>query len=243
MSAEKSTETRERILRAAARLLADGGSEALSTRAVGAAAGVQAPTLYRVFGDKDGLLDAVAGYGFERYLADKHAMATTGDPVDDLRRGWDMHVDFGLTHPAFYVLMYGTVRPGHRPSAAGDAYAMLRAMVERTARAGRLRIPVDDAAQMIQATSSGVTLALISAPAEARDPGLSDLVRDTVLAALTTDLRPAGAQSTGPDSGDATVAVHALALNAALDERPTALSPTETALLREWLERLASHRT
>ncbi|MGX1545242.1 TetR/AcrR family transcriptional regulator [Streptomyces adustus] len=234
MSAEKSPETRERILRAAARLLAEGGSEALSTRAVCAAAGVQAPTLYRVFGDKDGLLDAVAGYGFERYLAEKHSLAPTEDPVEDLRRGWDMHVDFGLTHPAFYVLMYGTVRPGHRPAAAEDAYAMLRAMLERTARAGRLRIPVDAAAQTIQATSAGVTLALISSPADARDLGLSVRVRDTVLAAVTTEARPA-AQT----SGDA-VPVHALALNAALGDRPTALGSTETVLLREWLERLAT---
>ncbi|MFG2946375.1 TetR/AcrR family transcriptional regulator [Streptomyces adustus] len=234
MSAEKSPETRERILRAAARLLAEGGSEALSTRAVCAAAGVQAPTLYRVFGDKDGLLDAVAGYGFERYLAEKHSLAPTEDPVEDLRRGWDMHVDFGLTHPAFYVLMYGTVRPGHRPAAAEDAYAMLRAMLERTARAGRLRIPVDAAAQTIQATSAGVTLALISSPADARDLGLSVRVRDTVLAAVTTEARPAA-----PTSGDA-VPVHALALNAALGDRPTALGSTETVLLREWLERLAT---
>ncbi|MFB7336984.1 TetR/AcrR family transcriptional regulator [Streptomyces adustus] len=234
MSAEKSPETRERILRAAARLLAEGGSEALSTRAVCAAAGVQAPTLYRVFGDKDGLLDAVAGYGFERYLAEKHSLAPTEDPVEDLRRGWDMHVDFGLTHPAFYVLMYGTVRPGHRPAAAEDAYAMLRAMLERTARAGRLRIPVDAAAQTIQATSAGVTLALISSPADARDRGLSVRVRDTVLASVTTEARPAA-----PASGDA-VPVHALALNAALGDRPTALGTTETVLLREWLERLAT---
>ncbi|MPY30373.1 TetR/AcrR family transcriptional regulator [Streptomyces adustus] len=234
MSAEKSPETRERILRAAARLLAEGGSEALSTRAVCAAAGVQAPTLYRVFGDKDGLLDAVAGYGFERYLAEKHSLAPTEDPVEDLRRGWDMHVDFGLTHPAFYVLMYGTVRPGHRPAAAEDAYALLRAMLERTARAGRLRIPVDAAAQTIQATSAGVTLALISSPADARDRGLSVRVRDTVLASVTTEARPAA-----PASGDA-VPVHALALNAALGDRPTALGSTETVLLREWLERLAT---
>lgn len=238
---EKGSDTRERILVAAARLLAEGGSEALSTRAVSAAAGVQAPTLYRVFGDKDGLLDAVAGYGFERYLAEKHAMTPTGDPVEDLRRGWDTHVDFGLTHPAFYVLMYGTVRPGHRPAAAEDAYVMLRAMVERTARAGRLRVPVDAAAQRIQATCAGVTLALISTPTEDRDPALSPRLRDTVLASLTTDPDPTGPTS-GDASADAAVAVHALALNAALGEQSTPLSDTETALLRDWLERLAAPR-
>jgi AcrR family transcriptional regulator len=36
----------------------------VSTRAVSAAARVQAPTICRIFGDKRGLLDAVARYCF-----------------------------------------------------------------------------------------------------------------------------------------------------------------------------------
>jgi AcrR family transcriptional regulator len=36
------------------------GRRAVTTRAVAAGAGVQAPTIYRLFGDKDGLLDALA---------------------------------------------------------------------------------------------------------------------------------------------------------------------------------------
>ena len=55
----------ERMLRAAADLLQTGGIEAVSTRAVAAAAGVQPPTIYRQFGDKDGLLDALAGSNCE----------------------------------------------------------------------------------------------------------------------------------------------------------------------------------
>jgi AcrR family transcriptional regulator len=61
-------EVRARILAAAAALIADGGRDALTTRAVSAAAGVQAPTIYRLFGDKSGLLDAVAELGFAAYL-------------------------------------------------------------------------------------------------------------------------------------------------------------------------------
>ncbi|MEV0676414.1 TetR family transcriptional regulator [Actinosynnema sp. NPDC050436] len=103
---------------AAAGLLAEGGIDAVSTRAVAAAAGVQAPALYRLFGAKQGLLDAVAAHGFERYLAAKLTSPPGADPVEDLRRGWDVHVGFGLAHPAFYVLMYGVARPGRRPARA-----------------------------------------------------------------------------------------------------------------------------
>ena len=55
---------RDRILAEAVDLLARGGREALTTRAVAAAAGVQAPTISRLFGDKQGLVDAVAEHGF-----------------------------------------------------------------------------------------------------------------------------------------------------------------------------------
>lgn len=108
---------RRQVLQVAAKLLEEGGSEAVSTRAVAAAAGITAPALYRMFDDKDGLLAELAAYGFEMYLAEKReALALTpDDPVADLYRGWDLHVDFGVRHPAFYMLMYGTVQPGRRP--------------------------------------------------------------------------------------------------------------------------------
>ncbi|MDF3289847.1 TetR/AcrR family transcriptional regulator [Streptomyces silvisoli] len=228
----EAVDTRERILIAAADLLAEGGADAVSTRAVSAAAGVQAPTLYRLFGDKQGLLDAVTAYGFERYLADKQAMAATEDPVEDLRRGWDLHVEFGLTHPSFYVLMYGAVRPGERPSAAGETHRVLLGMLGRVARAGRLRVPVEQAAEMIQATCAGVALALISASADARDLSLSTRTRDAVLATLTTQSAPA--------NEEVSVSSRAIALDAVLSRSSDAFTAAEFALLREWLARLAS---
>src|ERR1700677_3669653 len=55
------TKTRENLVEVAARLLREQGAAAVTTRAVALAAGVQAPAIYRLFGDKDGLLDAVLG--------------------------------------------------------------------------------------------------------------------------------------------------------------------------------------
>jgi AcrR family transcriptional regulator len=77
---------------------------------VAAAASVQAPTLYRLFGGKQGLLDAVAARGFEQYVAQKKNLSPSNDPVEDLRRGWDSHVEFGLTHPAFLSLIFNLCR-------------------------------------------------------------------------------------------------------------------------------------
>src|SRR3954468_23951911 len=103
-------DTRTRIVTAAAALLADGGRDAVTTRAVASAAGVQAPTIYRLFGDKSGLLDAVAEHGFAAYLTEKGVPEATRDPIEDLKAGWDLHVGFGLANPALYALMYGDPR-------------------------------------------------------------------------------------------------------------------------------------
>src|SRR4051812_37628384 len=98
-------EIRERIVAAPSKLLAKGGRDALTTRAVAAAARVQAPTMYRLFGDKRGLLDAVVAHGIASYLRDKSTRAPLPDPIADLRAGWDLHVAFGLANPAVYALM------------------------------------------------------------------------------------------------------------------------------------------
>src|SRR5918998_2872863 len=167
-TASKGAGTRSRIVRAAAGLLADGGREVVSTRAVAAAAGVQAPTIYRQFGDMRGLLDEVASYGFSTYLRDKTRRERAEDPVEDLRQGWDLHVEFGVANPALYKLMYGDPRPGAELTAALEASEILYGLVRRVAEAGRLRVGVERAARMIYATGVGVTLTLLGTDPEVR---------------------------------------------------------------------------
>jgi len=224
---------RERILAAAAELLAHGGREAVSTRAASAAAGVQAPTIYRLFGDKQGLLDAMATHGFATYLASKNDVQPSADPVEDLRAGWDLHVGFGLANPALYSLMYGEPRPGQVPPAARRAAEVLAQHVRRIAEAGRLRVGEERAAQLIHAAGSGTTLTLIALPPDRRDPALSELAREAVIAAITTDA-PAHV-APGPVGA-------AAALRAVLPQTD-ALTGPERALLHEWLDRVTRHAT
>ena len=73
---------------------------------------MQAPAIYRLFGDKDGLLEAVAEHGFATFLAAKRVDPDPADPIEDLRAGWDLAVEFGLANPALYTLMYGEPRLG-----------------------------------------------------------------------------------------------------------------------------------
>jgi AcrR family transcriptional regulator len=221
---------RARILAATAELLTEGGREAVSTRAVGAAAGVQAPTIYRLFGDKQGLLDAVATEGFAAYLKDKTGLAPTADPVADLRTGWDLHVDFGLANPALYLLMYAEPRPGATPPPAAVAGAeILAAHIRRVAEAGRLKVGEERAAQLVHAAGSGTTISLIALPEDRRDPELSTLAREAVIAAITTDAPVT--ETPGPVTA-------AVALRAVLPQT-TALTDGEQRLLGEWLDRIA----
>jgi AcrR family transcriptional regulator len=226
------TRTRGRILEAAADILEREGAQAVSTRSVAAAAGIRAASLYQFFGDKDGLLAALAIQAFDHYLAEKHTVAPTDDPVEDMRRGWDMHVGFGLRHPAVYLLMFGTDRPGRRPPAAAEAHHLLLTFLDRAAAAGRLRVPPTLAATLCQAAVTGVTMSLIATPAPDRDLELSVRMRETLISSLITD---------PPPDLDPGLASRALALDAALTtaDQPTPLRPSETALLRDWLQQLA----
>src|SRR4051812_4650227 len=230
-------DTRTRILSTAADLLARSPDADLSTRAVCEAAGVGAPALYRQFGDKEGLLSAVVDFGFEQYLAAKRAARPSADPVQDLRDGWDNHVAFAVENPNYYRLMFspGLSAP---PAAVAEAHELLLAVLHRCAAAGRLRASPETAARMVMSANSGVALSLISRPAFYPDPDFSRRVRDAVIGSITVpEDSPAG--DSKASSGD-TTAVMAAALGARLEEKsPDALTKEETALLRQWLRRLA----
>lgn len=224
-------DTRMRILDAASTLLDDGGRDAVTTRAVSAAAGVQPPTIYRLFGDMDGLLDAVAAVGFQTYLGHKHAMDLTDDPVADLRAGHEIHVRFGLEHPAHYRLMYGRADPDRVTDASRAAHDRLTMLVSRIAAVGRLVVSVPTAVQMVQATGTGLTLQLIGTPPAERDLTLPGRMLESVLATIT------GERVERPST-----AAWAAGLLSELDGLDAVLSPGERALAAELLQRIADAR-
>ncbi len=225
------SQTRERIVAAATQLLQEHGADAVTTRAIGARAGVQAPTIYRLFGDKDGLLRAVAEHVFATYVAHKATTSPTDDPVADLRSGWNTHMGFGLANPALFVVL-STARQGSPSPAAISGTAILQGRVERVAAAGRLRVPVRRATGMIHAAGIGTVLALLAVPPEDRDPGLGDAVYDTLMRSIVTD------RTDEPDGDAATRA--AITLHSSLTG-PTGLlglTGAERAMMTEWLDRI-----
>src|ERR1700735_2684780 len=103
--ADKRSTTQSKIIDAAAGLLREHGPEAVTTRRVADQAGVQPPAIYRLFGDKDGLLDAVAEHVMAAFASSKAATVEAAsaddvDPLDDLRAGWQSQIAFGVANPA-----------------------------------------------------------------------------------------------------------------------------------------------
>lgn len=180
-------DSRERIIAATLALLNEEGRDGISTRAVATAAHVQAPTIYRLFGDKQGLLDAVAAHGFAAHIPQKRALEADGDPVDFLRAGWEVNISFALENPALYALIYGEPRPGVRVEAAEIAEKILADAIHQIAAAGRLRVDEALATQLVHAGGRGVALELLSRPPEERHPSLSTAGREAVIAAITND--------------------------------------------------------
>lgn len=105
---------REELIEAASDLLAElGSADRLSIRAVAAATGVAAPSVYRHFPDLDNLLLAVvvarAGE-FAQALDDAAAVAE--DPFEALRRRCRAYLSFATSHPAHYRVLFNATGLG-----------------------------------------------------------------------------------------------------------------------------------
>lgn len=224
---------RGRIVEVAARLLREEGPAGVTTRGVAEQAGVQAPTIYRLFGDKDGLLEAVAEHTLATYVSSKAAVAQVNsaagvDPLDDLRAAWDRQIDFSLANPAVFRLLSDPDRALRSP-AVRSGMDVLESRVHRLAAGGRLRIGEQHAVGLIHAAGVGVIQALLEKPIADRDLTLADTMFDAATRQLLTD-PPAEQPSTGPVAA----AVTLRAGTAELDM----LSRAERSLLAEWLDRI-----
>ncbi|WP_099041538.1 TetR/AcrR family transcriptional regulator [Mycobacterium neglectum] len=228
--------TSDRLLAAAAELLQEGGVDAVSTRAVAAAAGTQPPILYRRFGDKDGLIEAVTLHILEDYIQKKRKLLKqSGDPVNDLRRLWDLFVAFGFAQPDCFALIYGNVRRGDAISAAAETtVAMLQEAIARIADDGKLRMSVERATGLFQSCGVGFVMTQLTIPAAKRDRELSDIARENAVSSIVV--------TSGASKVRSTLTGRATALRQAIGDNDLPLSAAERDLLVEWLGRIADQR-
>ncbi len=97
-------------------MIAEGGTESVTMRALGERLGVSRAAPYRHFEDKTSLLVAVAAAGF-RQLSERLEEIEAGAPrssVERVRRMGEEYVRFALENPAHYRLMYGREAMGRQ---------------------------------------------------------------------------------------------------------------------------------
>ncbi|MCP2362277.1 AcrR family transcriptional regulator [Nonomuraea thailandensis] len=218
--------TRGRIVKIAAQLLRDQGPAAVTTRRVAQEAGLQPPALYRLFQDKDDLLDAAAEHVFAEHVAGKRLTTPSDDPVEDLRAGWHTQISFGLANPYVYGLLLDPARARDTPAQA-KGVRILAERVHRIAAAGRLRVSEERAVNLIRAAGAGTVHTLLTLPPGHSDPQLADAAFDAIARAILVD------EPAVPARDPAAVVA---AFRTLLPDLPM-LSKAEAALLDEWLRR------
>lgn len=188
------------MLAAAFEIATRDGAEAVSTRAVCAAAGVQAPSLYHHFGDRAGLIRTVVDAAFEEYFHRKDAFTATNDadPRARVAAGWDAHVAFARAYPGLYPAMYPTSGP--LPGQVERSGALLRAGFDELEQAGALRpgITAALATNVLRAALRGVAHAVAANPGSEDNDATSVVVRDALINVLVADPDAAGQSAIRP---------------------------------------------
>jgi AcrR family transcriptional regulator len=229
---------RTRILEAAAGLLAETADA--STRAVCDAAGVTAPTLYHYFGDKDGLLAAVVDFGWDAFLQTKRTVAAVVHEhiADDVRAGWDNHLQFARENPNFYKLMWSPAIAANS-AALREAYQMLYDRLKLGAARGQLRMSAETAARTVMAATTGAALSLISQPDLYGDGTFATHLREAVIASIAVPENAATTLKRRATAAEPALATAAAMLSSKLAAEDTPLTHPELALMQQWLTTLA----
>ena len=137
-------QTRLALLDAAEILIARGGLEAVSVRAVAHEIGVSVRAVYSVFGSKDGLIRGLAQRGFELLMEKVDSAPLTSHPDRDLvNAALKGFRPFALEHPDLFQLIF--VGPGiDLGPNAGEASALaLSRLAQRLERAREAGITPD----------------------------------------------------------------------------------------------------
>lgn len=133
---------RRALVDAAVATLDEVGADRLSLREVARRIGVSHAAPAHHFGDRTGLLTAVATQGFERFTThlDASLRAAPDDPVEALVALARAYAEFAEHQPGSFDVMFRpallrTDDPAYAAAAAA-AYAVLRRLVDRCQRAG-----------------------------------------------------------------------------------------------------------
>ena len=174
---------RSALLAAAEAELAERGIEAFSLRSVAKRAGVSHAAPAHHFGDANGLLTALAAEAYRQFLAVQAAREAAADPAPraQLVAAGLGYIDFAMSRPTLFRLMFGSRRPDYTdPALQGAAEAAYLHLAAQVKAAGG-QTAADEAA--IWAQAHGLA-DLLSAGRLKGLAGLESVQRDALLSGI-----------------------------------------------------------
>lgn len=109
-------ELRARLLDVAVNLLQSDGPESLTMRRIAAEAGCTTTVIYTMFGNREGLAEALYLEGFERFRRILEAVPQRRNPFEHLNALGPAYRQACLAEPGYYSLMFERAIPGFEPS-------------------------------------------------------------------------------------------------------------------------------
>lgn len=153
---------RNRILDAAREMFVKDGYEATTMRAIADRIAYTPTAIYHHFRNKEALLIELTTQDFGALAQAFQKLAEVTDPVERLRRTGQAYIEFGLSHPMHYRLMFMTPHPSVKDPGdtthgdpSQDAYAFLVQSCTEAIAAGRFRPEFQDPEQVAQLLWSG----------------------------------------------------------------------------------------
>ncbi|KAA0695845.1 TetR/AcrR family transcriptional regulator [Halopseudomonas laoshanensis] len=116
-------ESQSNILKAASELFLQGGTAALSVRAIAARAGVSTIGIYSHFQGKQGILDALYIEGFSAVIDALAVDDLTADPRERVLLASRRYLDTAETFEPHYGLIFGKLDDSYQPSAEARTLA------------------------------------------------------------------------------------------------------------------------
>jgi AcrR family transcriptional regulator len=155
-------ETRAKILDAARDLFAAEGYEAVTMRRVAEKIEYSPTAIYFHFRDKETLLKELCENDFLTLAQQFGSMENIADPIEKLRATGRAYLQFGVTHPNHYRLMFMTPHPRldpdtlRRGNPEEDAYAFLKGIIAQAIAQKRFKPEHKDVELIAQTIWAGV---------------------------------------------------------------------------------------
>jgi AcrR family transcriptional regulator len=135
------SDARNTILKAASELFLEGGTSALSVRAISKRAGVSTIGIYSHFKGKQGILDELYIEGFEKVFSAMDILNTNAPVRDVILLGVKGYLAVADQYEAHYRLIFGEGDAGYSPSE--EALAMAEKAFKKLVDISSLILPED----------------------------------------------------------------------------------------------------